>query len=55
MFTAAHPRDFIANVAIAKDVKVRTVAELVDDMERTIDKLAAPEPEREPEIIPIGV
>lgn len=55
MFAVAHPRDFIANVAIAKDVKIRTLIALVDDMERTVDKLAVPEPTEDTDPTPIGV
>jgi hypothetical protein len=55
MSHAAQPRDYIANVAIAKGVKIRTLATLVRELERTIDELAAPAPELDPEVIPIGV
>ena len=55
LFTAAHGRDFIANAAIARETKCRGLSAIVDDMERTVDKLKQPEQELEPEIVSAGL
>ena len=55
LFNTSHARDYIANVAVAQDMKCRTLEQLVDDMERTTRKLEAPEKMGSEEPIPAGI
>lgn len=55
LFTAAHSRDFIANASMARDMKCRTLATLIDDMSRTVDKIEEPDKQPEYETVPAAL
>jgi len=55
LFTAASSRDFICNASVAQQTRCRTLEGLIDDMEKTTEKLDRKESTTIEDVIPAAI